>query len=262
MHALKTRYLTKIMPGRYIEISKLPEQHLPVYERMELHAKIHLAAGITKLVSDEVVSHQSAGLLWGLPWFGRDLRVHTIRETTDYHARSGFALHTFKVDPSCIRSMDGFTVTDLEQTVLDLAAISHPAEGLAYIDYARMRGATLESLRNAAQFRKGNGRTRVRKLIELSVKDAESAQESQCRYWLYKAGVYEVITQVNVRTELGHFRADMQVKGTPLLYEYDGKQKYRDNPDALYDEKEREDALRKLGFVVVRVTKRHLRNPE
>ncbi len=254
--------LVRLMPGCYVEAEKLPDPRAPLYRQAQERAKIQLAAGITGLREGEALSHWSAGIAWGLPWYGTDTRVHILRGSSNRHPRSGVALHSSSREPYLVTSLDGITVTDLEQTAIHLAAVSHPAIGLAYIDYARRIGASTEGFRTVSEGLLGRGRTRVEQLIELSVKNSESPKESECRYWLYKAGAREVITQVKVCTELGDFRADMQIKGTPLLYEYDGEEKYDTDSTSLYNEKEREDAIRALGFVVVRVTKRHLRNPE
>jgi very-short-patch-repair endonuclease len=53
----------------------------------------------------------------------------------------------------------------------------------------------------------------------------------------------------------------MQIKGTNVLVEFDGALKYADDPRALFREKRREDRLRRLGYVVIRVTWADLEAP-
>ncbi len=252
----------RIMPSRYIRTTDLPDRRSPRYEQAQALARLNLAAGITKLRNTEILSHATSGLLWDLPWYGTDIRVHTAYKTTRRTPRTGFALHTFDIDPSCLRAVDGIVLTDLEQTALDLAAIRPPHQGLAFIDYARRRGATVERLLEIADHRSGNGRKKTRRLVQASVKNSQSPRESECRYWLHKAGVRSITTQLPMRTSLGDFYGDIHIEGTPLIYEYDGESKYSEDSDALRKEKRREDAIRELGFVVVRVTRHELNYPQ
>lgn len=254
--------ITRLMPGRFIDTSALPSPELPVHERLIQLAKAKLSAGLTKLHSDEMLSHTSAGILWGMPWYGTDTRVHTIRPKTRREPRAQFALHTVRVARGQVRSARGIRVTDLEQTAIDLATVGSPAHGLAILDHARRLGASLPVLEEIARTRKGNGHIRVVRLAQLSVRDSDSPRESQCRYWLYKAGVREFETQFHVKTQEGNFFADMHVRGTSLLFEYDGMNKYSLGSDALFREKVREDAPSELGFKVVRVTKHDLAHPD
>ena len=62
------------------------------------------------------------------------------------------------------------------------------------------------------------------------------------------------------------FHADFRIEDSLVLVEFDGKVKYDplSNPDAAranFDEKLREDELRRLGFVVVRLTRADLARP-
>jgi hypothetical protein len=56
------------------------------------------------------------------------------------------------------------------------------------------------------------------------------------------------------------YRADLRLSGTRVLVEFDGRVKY-DDRQALWAEKLREDRIRSLGWVVVRVTMADLRDP-
>ena len=56
------------------------------------------------------------------------------------------------------------------------------------------------------------------------------------------------------------YRADLRLRGTRVLVEFDGRVKY-DDRQALWEEKLREDRIRSLGWVVVRVTMADLRDP-
>lgn len=57
-------------------------------------------------------------------------------------------------------------------------------------------------------------------------------------------------------------RVDFLVAGTRVVVEFDGKSKYADgDPAVLWAEKRREDRLRRLGYVVVRITWADLETP-
>jgi hypothetical protein len=56
------------------------------------------------------------------------------------------------------------------------------------------------------------------------------------------------------------YRVDLRLTGTRVLVEFDGRVKYEDR-QVLWEEKLREDRIRSLGWVVVRVTMADLRDP-
>ncbi|NUR79788.1 MAG: type IV toxin-antitoxin system AbiEi family antitoxin domain-containing protein [Dermatophilaceae bacterium] len=56
------------------------------------------------------------------------------------------------------------------------------------------------------------------------------------------------------------YRVDLRLSGTRVLVEFDGRVKYEDR-QSLWEEKVREDRIRSLGWVVVRVTMADLRDP-
>ncbi len=58
------------------------------------------------------------------------------------------------------------------------------------------------------------------------------------------------------------WRVDFLVTGTNVIVEFDGKVKYASGDgDVLWKEKRREDRLRRLGYVVVRLTWADLERP-
>jgi very-short-patch-repair endonuclease len=91
----------------------------------------------------------------------------------------------------------------------------------------------------------------------------ESVGESRCGVALAMAGI-DVTPQVPIVDERGNFvaRVDFLVDGTRVVVEFDGKVKYAaGDPKVLWDEKRREDRLRRLGYVVVRITWAQLERP-
>lgn len=87
--------------------------------------------------------------------------------------------------------------------------------------------------------------------------------ESRLRF-VCRVGGIEVIPQATIRDEHGTFvaRVDFVVKGTRVVLEFDGRVKYADGAGrALWDEKRREDRLRALGYLVLRVIWADLADP-
>ena len=73
-----------------------------------------------------------------------------------------------------------------------------------------------------------------------------------------------VIPQVEIRDPTGKVvaRVDLLIRDTKVIIEFDGKLKYASGSgQVLWDEKVREDALRALGYVIVRLTWADIENP-
>lgn len=107
------------------------------------------------------------------------------------------------------------------------------------------------------------GSSRARSALALSDGRRESVAESRVGVALAAVGI-ELIPQVEVRDGRGWLvgRVDFVVRGTKLIIEVDGKVKYATgDPEVLWREKKREDALRALGYTVVRITWSDLERP-
>lgn len=90
---------------------------------------------------------------------------------------------------------------------------------------------------------------------------SESVGESRLRLDLRTGGI-DVTPQAVIRDGEFVARVDFLVDGSKVVIEFDGLVKYRDGgADALIAEKRREDHLRALGYIVVRVTWAELANP-
>ncbi|NUS01547.1 MAG: hypothetical protein HOV97_03175 [Nonomuraea sp.] len=87
----------------------------------------------------------------------------------------------------------------------------------------------------------------------------ESPGETRTAYVLRCLGL-DLDPQVEVVAEGRRYRADFRVRGTRVLVEFDGAVKYVDRA-ALFEEKQREDALRRAGWIIVRVVWSDLSDP-
>lgn len=99
---------------------------------------------------------------------------------------------------------------------------------------------------------------------------AESPGESLSRAHIHQLGFAAPDLQRSIRTEAGEFRLDFCWPDDGVIGEFDGKVKYfdqsmlsgRDPREVLYLEKQREDALRRAGWIVVRWGWDELRHPQ
>ncbi len=105
--------------------------------------------------------------------------------------------------------------------------------------------------------------SRAASMLRLVDGRRESVGESRCGVALAMAGI-EATPQVTIRHLNGDVvaRVDFLVDGTKVVIEFDGKVKYAaGDPKVLWEEKRREDRLRRLGYVVVRITWADLERP-
>ena len=216
------------------------------------HGRLSRAALL--VYPDALLSGHSALNELGLPVWGADLaRAHLER-----NVRHEVLTQRFVIRPRL--------VTELQES----ERCEHPA--VAVVQHCLESGAsagivaadagihasvlTVDDLEVAARAIAGWARSsRVRTMLAHADGRSESPGESRLRFGLTVAGV-ETEPQVLIRDDLGYAvgRVDLLVKGTRVVVEFDGKVKYADgNGETLWQEKRREDGLRRLGYTVVRV---------
>lgn len=107
------------------------------------------------------------------------------------------------------------------------------------------------------------GASRVRGMVRHADGRRETPGESRTGVILALLG-YDVVPQVRIYDLDGVLvaRVDFLIAGTKVVIEFDGRLKYAgDDGSALFAEKRREDRLRSLGYVVVRVVWADLDRP-
>lgn len=221
-----------------------------------------LIAGTWPLLSGSlVISHASAALLHELPvWDGMLARV-TLTRAGGGHGRVGSHLRVrvAPLGPAEITQREGFRVTSLARSAVDLARDLDYDRAVAVLDAALHRGADpvlLASTVAGARCRRGVGTARA--ALEFADRRAESVGESLSRVRIAQAGLEAPELQVDIYDELGNWvaRSDFGWVRRGVLGEFDGKVKYIGTPEvvakAVLQEKRREANLRDLGWVVVR----------
>ncbi len=235
----------------------------------------HLALTATTwplLSSETVLSHATAGVLWGLPVPDHLLeRVHATR-SRDAGGKVGRHLHLHVrelLDTDVVQKGD-YRVTNLSRTAVDLARLCPPAYALSVFDAAWRLEGSGDGL--VDQVLGDSGRTGVGKArwaLGHADPRAESPAESVSRYWMLVGGVPTPELQYEVRDEAGVLlgRSDFAWPELGVIGEFDGRIKYdglvapgESAADVVMREKRRENRLRAHGWWVLRWTWAELRD--
>jgi hypothetical protein len=211
-----------------------------------------------------VVSHQSAAVLWGLPaLFGWPPEVHFLTERTGGgRSTPGIRKHATGPDSADVGMVNGRLVTTIERTVVDLAAALDLKSAVAMADRAiavdrtgRVRALTttarlLETWDRMLPFR---GSVRARAVIDFASTLSGSPNESGSRVNVALSGFPEPVLQHPFVVEGRTVFTDFYWLDEDSVGEADGKGKYfdpvmldgRSTAEAVYDEKRREDGVRR-----------------
>ncbi|HZA71396.1 MAG TPA: type IV toxin-antitoxin system AbiEi family antitoxin domain-containing protein [Propionibacteriaceae bacterium] len=250
--------LVRVRRGTYVAAS---EQAIdPRVAHLQL-----LEATAAQSSSDLVVSHASAAVLHGLPVGNDQLdRVHlTQHRHGQGRIRRYVHLHGAALGADDVTEVNGFRVTGLSRTVLDLSCALRPLLAVPIGDAALRAGMTTDELaQRLPESHHRHGIARARRTATLLDPRSESPGESMSRVVFAEHRIALPIPQLEVFDGLGRFvgRCDFGWEEERTLGEFDGKQKYgrlllrpgQSPEDALFEEKQREDRLRDLGWQIVR----------
>lgn len=230
-------------------------------------------AVLPALAPDAVLSHCSAAVIHGLPVWQAPLdRVHVTRDRpSGGRAGSGVVVHASRLHGSTT-TVDGYRVTSPARTVVDLAC-AFGIESAVVAGDAAARASTASPAELEAEVSRATGRRGVqaaRRAVALVDARSESVGESRSRVLFAEHGLPTPSLQHEFRDDSGHFlaRADFFWDEFGVIGEFDGRVKYgrllrpgQKPGDAVFAEKLREDALRALGWGVVRWTWADLDTP-
>jgi hypothetical protein len=251
---------TVLRPGRYVPTD--------VYGAMDSSARHRslIAGMVPDLAAGTVISHISAAVLLGIPMWGvRFDRVHVSR-TAEGGMRLSRWIHPHATrDPVPSVMIDGVRVTSPGRTVIDCARLLPFEQGVIVADGAlHARIVTIDGLREVlggAARLKGIGRARA--VVRFADRRSESIGESRSRVMLAATHLPALELQHVIRDDHGAFlaRVDFAITRLRVAGEFDGKVKYgrllkpgEGAGDAVFKEKRREDAIRDVGWQMVRWT--------
>jgi hypothetical protein len=249
--------LTALRPGAYIASDD------PRLDDAIARHVLTVRAAVQSVAPGTVVSHVSAAALHGLTLWGVPLdRVHLTRDR-----RSGGRctllrhVHTAALSDDEVTDVDGTAVTSIDRTLADLARTLPFEPALVTADAALYRHRTTSAAFTAAVARAAGrpGSPPARRVALAAEARSESPGETRSRVAILRAGLPVPTLQYEV-PEL-RARTDFYWPEFRTVGEFDGKVKYgrglrpgQTSGDVVYAEKLREDALRDLGYQVVRWT--------
>lgn len=266
--AVSSGRLIRLRRDVYLDARAWPDD-LP--ERHRLRAAAEQVAH-----PDGAVSHRSAALHWGLALPDEDWAEEPAWLTLP--AEAGYRSRSLPGVEHCVGNLPahhvtaglaGVRVTTLARTAVDVARDLPLPEALQVLD-ASLRLLCLDLLPNPRRRDLGNERlvqaasrglheaagllprmAGVRRALEYASPLRESPIESLSFGHLVLAGFPIPVCQPAIQTPVGVFFPDFYWEAQNLIGESDGRRKYTD-PAAIVREKEREQALRDLGFRIVR----------
>jgi len=262
---VRRQQLLPLQRGAYLT-GALPDEHAR-------HRAV-VTATVAGLRAGGVIAHASAAVLHRLPlWRVPVQRVHLIRPPGSAGSRSSrLHLHLARVAADEITVVAGVQVTDVTRTVVDLARTVPFESAVVTADAALHGGATTREQLTEGLARMGAvpGARRAARVIAFADGLSESVGESRSRVVFQQLGVPTPQLQRRVLRPDGTLigRCDFGWDGFGTVGEFDGRVKYgrllrpgQSTPDAVYDEKLREDEIRDHGWQMVRWTWPELGRP-
>jgi hypothetical protein len=229
----------------------------------QAHRRLILAT-VPQLEDGAVVSHASAAVLHGLPtWSSAIDRMHLTRDRSGGGRRRPVVhVHGAPLRAEDLAVIDGISVTSLVRTVLDLARTVPMDQAVAAGDRALALGLSpLELERRLVTMERWPGVRRARRVVGFLDGRSESAGESVSRVRMLEDGLPIPELQREIYGPDGRLvaRVDFCWEKQQTIGEFDGKIKYgrllqsgQSIEKVIFEEKVREDALRDLGWQVVR----------
>lgn len=225
-----------------------------------------------------VFSHAAACALWGIDVFGEfgdRVDVSVIR-TSGGRTTGNLRRHTRDLNAVDVEPWGRHWITSRSQTVLDMAAALPFTAGVVVADralWARRKGGVLLGLddlwRHAEAYR-GRGEVRARRVAAFATTQSDSVRESQSRVVINALGFPAPQLQRRfLLPDRREVRTDFSWEDGDHVGEFDGVGKYLDPSilrgrtpaQALIEEKDREDALRRIVRGFSRWRTPHLEQP-
>lgn len=199
----------------------------------------------------------SAAVIHGSKWIPDGAPAELLRG--QHHSPPGIIIRkdTVRRDELCLRA--GIDCTTVQRTAYDLGRHLPFHEGLQRVDALlnATRVPVDEVAAIADRYPGARGIRRLRKVLELADRGAESPPETQVRLILIEGGLPRPTTQIVV----GRRRVDMGWPEWRVGVEYDGAQHWED-PAIRADDIDRHDFLVGQTWLIVRVSAQHLWRPQ
>lgn len=200
------------------------------------------------------LSHHSALSVLGIPVYAVDHHAHIVpRGKSSNRAGAATRIHSPVPESRLIQHEDLWLVEAAVAT-LQVAGTFGVEAGLVSADAVLRHTPSTDLLAALDDTPLGNGRAKAELVARLADGRMESVGESRCRWVIRESGLPTPEPQAWVRGANGFAaRVDFLFRAERVIVEFDGMVKYESAQD-LQHEKVREDALRRLGYEVVRIT--------
>lgn len=231
-------------------------------------------AVLRPLSGREAASHTTGTVLLELEMHRPDLRLlHTthVDDRTRGRTEHGVTHHAGPLDASRATLVDELLVAWSPLTVAGAMLLTPQPGALVIGDSALHKGlVTVDELQAVADsWLRHTGSRALRYRLALLDGDAENGGETLIREFLRKHGLPKPVLQLEIAGPGGFLaRVDFAWPELGVILEFDGKGKYlrgmrpgEDPGDVVFREKQREDRLRDLGWVVVRMVWADLSTP-
>jgi Transcriptional regulator, AbiEi antitoxin/Protein of unknown function (DUF559) len=232
---------------RWIKAGRLIRVHRGVYALGHLPLSPHARAmaGVLACGPDAVLSHRSAGALWGL------IRHHGPVDVTaaTQHRHSGVALHRSRLAMSDVTVHYGIPTTTPARTLADLADVLDPAALTRAVNEARIRHLTsLDAI--AQQLRPGRATKTLAQIVTRAEGPTRSVFEDTFLAFCERHG----LPRPEVNATVAGYEVDMLWRRQRLIAELDGRAFHGD----FERDRDKDADLLAAGHRVVRVTWRRL----
>jgi len=216
----------------------------------------HLAAGAMLTYPDATLCGVTSVLAHGIGVWGCDLSKPSIRRPIS--RSTGVTCFRVRRARGAVVATEWGPSSTVADSLVQLAIDNGIEQGVVSADAAlRHRLVTRADIDESIDRSiRAPGIHRARSMAAYVCVERESAGESRCGFALELAGI-RVVPQVEIRDASGSLvgRVDFLVDGAMVVVEFDGKLKFASgDPEVLWAEKKREDRLRALGYIVVRIT--------
>lgn len=251
--------IQSLQRGAYV-----PAQALAVLDQRQRH-QLKIRATVAGLRLPAVISHTSAAVLHGIPlWAARLGQVQVTRcppASSDRSAR--LRVHVARLEDDEICQLDGLSVTTVTRTLLDLGRSKSFESAIVAADFALQEGlTTVPAMATAAREMSGiPGSLDAKRMVAFADGASESVGESRSRVAIARLGLRPPTLQMPIMNESDGLIGvcDFGWRDDHVVGEFDGKVKYgrllkpgQSPGDVVFAEKRREDAIRDLGWEVVR----------
>lgn len=256
------RVIERVARGWYALATVLDDLGDHPAERLRRRHALSTRAMLRAFDGRAVASHHSNLVLNDLPVYAADLRTTHLTRVADDHTRRRKAL---TIHAQVVGAAHDGLLIEPAVAIIQTGMLNGTMAALVAADAAAHRGTLSKSdlARAAALFAQVDKAAPVLRALEDVDGRAESPGETRLRVAVRMMGV--AVTPQQVILGPDGFRAvvDLGVDGERVAIEFDGFVKYgRPNPawgqqtpaDVVVGEKRREDRLRALGYIVVRVT--------